>query len=132
MRELTSHRVNGCNEALTITVKDEPGAGGAAHRYDITGFCADNNPSMAGVDDEYSIDAVCVVFQNGPPADGVNGITNEALLAVLEDRLVGFQSGPFAHPLNADALDHVRAAMSCLQQRTRERVARGVEGTHQV
>ena len=37
-------------------------------------------------------------FQNGPIAEaGVNGLTHEALLAVLEDRLVGFQSGPYHH-----------------------------------
>lgn len=33
MRELTSHMVNGCNEAIEIKVLDEPGHGGACHEY---------------------------------------------------------------------------------------------------
>lgn len=33
IRELTSHRVNGLNEALRIFVLDEPGSGGACHDY---------------------------------------------------------------------------------------------------
>ena len=33
IRELTSHRVNGLNEALRIFVLDEPGAGNACHDY---------------------------------------------------------------------------------------------------
>ena len=36
MRELTSHKVNGLNEAITIAVMDEPGAGGACHEYNLT------------------------------------------------------------------------------------------------
>jgi hypothetical protein len=33
IRELTSHRVNGLNEALRIFVLDEPGSGNACHDY---------------------------------------------------------------------------------------------------
>lgn len=34
-RELTSHRVNGLNEALRVFVLDKPGSGGACHDYAV-------------------------------------------------------------------------------------------------
>lgn len=116
LRELTSHKVNGCNEAIAVSAIDEPGSGGACHVYQISseGFCFE------------------IRFQNGPIKEaGINGLTHEALLAVLDDRLVGFQSGPYATADNAEALEHIRKAMECLHRRTKERLARGVEGTHQ-
>lgn len=119
MRELTSHRATPLNEALTITVLDEPGPGNACHRYLI------DAPSNAAVQ--------CPVeFQNGPILDhGVNGISIEALLAIVEDRLLGFQSGEFACRENAVALTKVQEALMWLAKRTRDRIARGVEGTYQ-
>jgi len=38
MRELTGHKVNPANDVLKVMVIDEPGAGGANHRYEISGF----------------------------------------------------------------------------------------------
>lgn len=118
-RELTSHKVNGLNDALTIEVLDEPGAGGANHEYAICvrGSNGVNYPHY-------------VTFQKGPISEaGVNGISQEALLAIVEDRLACFQAGPFAHPWNALALGAVQSAMEYLHERTKERVERGVEGT---
>lgn len=129
MRELTSHKVNGLNEALTIIVVDEPGPGGANHEYAITFFDERYKHERSPMSDKYGRNCV-IGFQNGPIAEkGVNGISNEALLAIVEDRLAGFQNGPFACDDNKAALAAVRDAMACLQRRTRERVARGVEGT---
>ncbi len=125
MRELTSHKVNGLNEALTIEVLDEPGQGNACHVYKIHG--------PRSVDDSGNLfpDAQCVKFQNGPIQEtGVNGISGEVLLAIVEDRLIGFQSGQFACRENAIALTKIQEAMMWLQKRTRDRMARGVEGTN--
>jgi hypothetical protein len=73
-----------------------------------------------------------ISFQNGPIAEaGVNGLTQEALLAIVADRLRSFQAGPYACPENGDALAAVEEAMACLHSRTKARMARGVEGTHQ-
>lgn len=58
----------------------------------------------------------------------VHGVTDEALLAILIDRLAGFQSGKFPHAANAKALDHLNQALEALKNRTRERLRRGVEG----
>lgn len=120
MRILTQHKVNGVNEGLSIIVLDEPGQGGACHGYEII---SDTDP-----------DPYCgIIFQKGPIKEfGVNGVTHEALLAILIDRLEGFQSGPYACEDNSEALFHIRAALSCLQRRTHARLARGVEGTNVV
>lgn len=134
MRELTRHQVNGCNEALKIEVLDEPGGGGASHLYKITGFDSGTNASepWKAAHGQPAVHSH-VLFQNGPiPEVGTNGVTHEALLAILIDRLEGFQKGPFAHPYNADALASLRSALASLQQRTKDRLARGVEGTHTV
>lgn len=129
MREITSHRVNPANDTLTISVTDEPGAGGANHRYEINGFATENNPGYNEDDDA----ELTILFQNGPIADaGVNGVTHEALLAIVADRLQAFQVGPYACAENAEALKHVEAAQEALLSRTRARMARGVEGTHTV
>jgi hypothetical protein len=61
----------------------------------------------------------------------VNGISIEALLAIVEDRLLGFQSGQFSCRENSIALTKVQEALLWLAKRTRDRVARGVEGTMQ-
>ena len=133
-RELTAHRVNGCNEALRVEVLDEPGPGGASHLYHVTGFNSGTNPSdpwtaRHGQPAEHST----ILFQNGPiPEKGANGLTHEVLLAIVEDRLAGFQSGKFACDENGEALAAVRVAQAALKRRTEARLARGVEGTHTV
>lgn len=35
MREITSHQVNGLNERIVVVATDEPGSGGACHKYEI-------------------------------------------------------------------------------------------------
>jgi hypothetical protein len=120
MRELAAHRVNECNDGLRIEVVDEPGHGGACHHYRIT---VTGNPNVTSETD--------IHFQNGPIKEvGTNGLTHEALLAVLIDRLESFQLGPFACPENRKALGHLHSAMQALYEWTRARMARGVEGTH--
>lgn len=124
VREIKTHAVNGLNEVLRIEVLDEPGQGNACHDYRIS------VPNGAEVSRGVCVD---ISFQNGPIAEaGVNGISNEALLAIVRDRLNGFQSGPYECDTNQLALVHVIQAMEALASRTAERVARGVEGTHTV
>ncbi|ODT86711.1 MAG: hypothetical protein ABS78_15575 [Phenylobacterium sp. SCN 70-31] len=72
-----------------------------------------------------------MLFQNGPIGEvGVNGLTHEALLAILVDRLRAFQAGPFSCRENALALTKLEEAQQWLGARTRARMVRGVEGTH--
>lgn len=136
MRELTSHKVNGLNESISIVVLDEPGSGGACHRY-LMMLPHHYREWINGIRGEVAGGMITAIpnigsirFQNGPIGEeGPNGISNEALLAIVEDRLVGFQSGQFACRENAVALTKLQEAMMWLQKRTRDRVARGVEGT---
>ena len=132
MRTLHDHRVNPVNDQLTIAVTDEPGAGGANHRYEIAGFDGATNPSAPKrllLDPQFGL---TVVFQNGPIAEhGVNGITQEVLLAIVADRLRSFQAGAYSCKENAVALTHIETAMLWLHKRTLDRMQRGVEGTSQ-
>lgn len=134
MRELNSHKVNPANDTLKIEVLDAPGSGGANHLYHITGFDSASNPSdpwkkRHGQSAQHST----ILFQNGPINEvGVNGVTHEALLAILIDRLERFQNGPYKCHENAMALASLEAAQEWLKSRTKQRVERGVEGTHTV
>ena len=129
MRKITDHIVNPCNDKLSITVIDEPGAGGANHSYRIDGFDLANNPSYK---DTGHSQTATITFQNGPINDvGINGITQEVLLAIVADRLRSFQDGPFRCRENAIALTKVEEAILWLQKRTLDRMRRGVEGTHE-
>lgn len=119
LRNLQSHKVNTANDVLNIEVTDEPGAGGANHVYEVTGFKTKDG-----------VTGIRILFQNGPIAEnGVNGITQEVLLAIVEDRLKSFQAGPYACRENAIALTKIQEAMHWLHHRTKERMDRGVEGT---
>jgi len=70
-------------------------------------------------------------FQPAPiPEVGVIGVTNECLLAIVEDRLRCFQAGPFPCEENAIAREHVIEALKQLTKRTEDRERRGVEGKH--
>jgi hypothetical protein len=134
MRTLSDHIVEGdsANHQLTISVLDEPGQGGACHLYQIEGLNTATNPSDSFVERHAApAEHATVLFQNGPIKEfGVNGITQEALLAVVIDRLKCFQEGPYHCDDNQVALDSCRTALFHLQARTRARIARGVEGTH--
>lgn len=122
MRELTDHIVenDSVNHQLAVDVMDNPGAGGACHKYRISS-------TQWGADEDCLIE-----FQNGPIAEvGVNGVTQESLLAIVIDRLRSFQAGPYGGRENAIALTHCEDALMWLQRRTRARIRRGVEGTHE-
>lgn len=130
MREITDHIVPGdsLGHQITLEVLDEPGQGGACHQYSIswpgtlTDLDGNESPSRR---------YCSISFQNGPIREFVvNGISHEALLAIVIDRLRSFQAGPFACQANAEALAFCDAALKQLQIRTVERIKRGVEGTH--
>lgn len=69
-----------------------------------------------------------IIFQSGNPAVELNGVTNEALLALVEDRLRKFQLTPNACPENEQAANLLVGALEILKSRTRARVLRGVHG----
>lgn len=72
-------------------------------------------------------------FQDGPIKEsGINGIMDENLMAIVIDRLRGFQNGPYKCRENAIALTKLEESLMWLKERSRGREARGVEGTHKV
>ncbi len=127
-RTITTHHVNEANRELRIDVLDLPGAGGASHLYRISGFNTEFNPSIQLA----PMYGTTLLFQNGPIGEvGVNGVTHEALLAILIDRMQAFQKGPYSCRENALALTKLEEAAHWLNARTARRVAQGVEGTHE-
>lgn len=131
MRELTSHKANGVNNGLKVLVLDEPGPGGACHRYHVT--TTEYPPPVGGGMSHADLEKATAMngaaheirFQKGPIHEAhVNGLTHEVLLAVLIDRLEGFQAGPFACRANGKALLSLRDALEALLSRTRERANR--------
>jgi hypothetical protein len=129
VREL-HYSVEGKVANLRTFAMDNQSDGGANHWYKIESpeNIVDGVGNMPRVQEH-------IRFQKGPinaDGNGINGIQNEDLLAIVIDRLEGFQSGPFACHANKQALDFCRCAMSALQDRTRERIKRGVEGTHKL
>ena len=135
MRTITDHKLNGLNDALTIAVLDEPGQGGANHEYQIRpdqSLWPSPVESNLEVSSQLTRATARISFQNGPILEaGVNGISGEALLAVVIDRLRSFQAGPFSCRENSLALTKLEEGLMWLQKRTRDRLARGVEGTNQ-
>jgi hypothetical protein len=122
MRHIHDHKLNGLNEAIEIKA-GEPRSCGASREYEFSLVAPGRIPTSLPT----------IFFQDGPiqsPTD-YNGLTNEAVLAVVIDRMRGFQSGPFACRENAIALTKMEEALMWLQKRTRDRLARGVEGTLQ-
>lgn len=71
-----------------------------------------------------------VSFQDGPvPECGVNGVTNEALLAVLIHRTEHLDS-LFPCDENKIAIDHMKSALAAFDRRTADRISREVKDKH--
>jgi hypothetical protein len=130
MRTIDTHKANPLNDKLNIQALDEPGAGGASHVYAISGMQMHRNVAALACPDPEDDNAATIIFQCGPIAEqGVNGITQEVLLAIVIDRLECFQEGPYPCNENQMALLHAKKALIWLYERTLKRMERGVEGT---
>jgi hypothetical protein len=146
MRQIHDHKVNGLNEAIKVTADDEAGPGGANHKY-LLDLVA-GAPEAGG-------QTMLIQFQNGPIKEsGFNGFSNEALLAVVIDRMRGFQHGrivkggtdtptvevgfdfnsrgKYACRENALALTASRGGADVAPKAHAIACARDVEGTHAV
>lgn len=113
MRDITTHRVNPVNDKLTLKVIESPAGEPTTYQIGIP-----------------QIPDVTLNFQHGPINEvGVNGVTNEVLLAIVRDRLEYFQKGPYSCRENALALTKVEEAAQWLHARTLRRMQAGTEGT---
>lgn len=116
MTTIHDHEINEFNsEHISVVVRE------LAHEYEIL------------VDGQRGEDGVLIKFQNGPVKEvGANGITDEALLAVVLDRLRTFQDGKFRCRENAMTITKLEEALHWLEHRSKARERRGVEGTLKV
>jgi len=135
MRRITSHFLNSFNrDHVEVSALDGAGPGGASHHYRIDVFRGSKNSD--GPDGQHATESAAspveITFQKGPVQEvGVNGVTDEALLAVILDRIQGFQRGPFGCRENAIVVTKLQEAMHWLRHRAEDREVRGVEGTSQ-
>ena len=74
-----------------------------------------------------------VQMQEGPRKDpnAVHGVLDTDLLEIVRDRLIAFQSGPYACRENACALTHIEEALLWMNKRVEDRITRGVLGTYE-
>lgn len=98
------------------------------HFVDLEGNPAGGHTSGVGID---------ITWQNGPlSVDGErrepNGAFVEHIIEAAIGRLEFYQDSKFASVYNEGALAHLQKAMEFLNQRTKDREDRGVEGTHQL
>lgn len=114
-RVLTDHYDgHGLNESIAL-VADEPDGSGASHAYTAT---------ITGVE------VARVQFQKGPRnvEGSIPGMTEAALLAILIDRLRGFQAGPYSSRENAINLTKLEECLHWTRARADARAKRGVLG----
>lgn len=114
------------HDKMFVIAIDEPGPGGANHVYEVVHgqISEPGKPSYADPEKTLRIN-----FQKGPVNEvGVNGVSDEALLAILIDRAKGFAKGEFASAEGTLALRKMQEALSWLETRFRDRAERGVEG----
>ncbi len=123
MRELIT--IQKREKLNTVCALDEPGNGGANHRYEIDCPTGDENGVKSKV-------VTIIQFQNGARKlpDSDHGILDTDLLEIVRDRLKGFQSGKFACRENACALTHIEEALMWMNQRVEDRIERNVLGTN--
>ena len=104
----------------SIFVTDEIGPGGANHQYKI---------GRNDTNDEL----ITINFQKGPRKDetSIHGVLDGDLLEIVRDRMKAFQNGPFSSEYNAEVLEHVEAALTALNKRVEDRIARNVLGKNE-
>lgn len=105
---------HGLNESIRLEADALDGSG-ASHRY------------IAIIGDEVVAD---IQFQQGPRLEPSShpGVTEAVLLAILADRMEGFNKGPYSCRENSLVLTKVQEALHWTKHRADERAKRGVLG----
>lgn len=112
------------SDLLTLRATDIPGPSGANHRYVIEGFDIATNPAVIECDRRmYAVPKLVLLYQNGHPIEvGVNGITMEAVITSVIDRLIGFQRGNNPSLENVEIIAHFQKGLELLNRRSDARV----------
>lgn len=115
MRNIETHHDGyGLNETITLTA-DDRNESGASHHYVAT---------IGGVE------VLRVQFQKGQVKEikSTPGVTENVLLAIVLDRMEGFNAGPYRCRENSLVATKVEEAIHWLRSRALDRFKRGVLG----
>ena len=118
MREITIHKSHDQDRQPKLMAMGHIGTGGGEQFYKAIYQEREDWPMSSVALDFITLDR--------------GGITNEALLAVVIDRLDGFQAGPFNCAENEEARNAAKNALDALHRRTLARIERGVENQAKV
>ena len=129
-RELYDHKNNKFNrEYIVVKTADYRATDNAHHKYTIE--VLSGIPLTAGDEtkSEDSVETCELNFQNGGLKEvGPNGITDQALLAVVLDRLRSFNDGPYRCRENSMMITKIEEALMWGEKRGNDRSRRNVEG----
>lgn len=118
MRLIDTHKGSDANDNIKLEAIDKVGPGNANHEYRAEWDTGGGYMGAQGIS-----------MQKGAIKEGGrNGITDEVLLAIVLDRLRGFQAGPFSCRENALAITNIEQGLHWMNARTKDRMSRGVEG----
>lgn len=118
------HDGHGLNDIITIGCDErDPNSGGASHDYRLLIEVPGGTLKVGRIQ-----------FQHGPRKEpgSTPGVTEAALLAILIDRLEGFQAGPYRCRENAIMLTKLQECLHWTRHRADERARRGVLGKNEV
>lgn len=129
-RELYDHKGSKLNrECIRVYTNDLRAEDNAHHKYVIDV----EKPALTSDQVTEVVERCELNFQNGGLAEvGPNGITEQALLAVVLDRLRSFNDGPYRSRENSVAITKIEEALMWMQKRADDRARRGVEGVRAV
>lgn len=127
------HDGHGLNEDLEIDCddRDVETGGGASHYYEIGRGISPEDPGDRTVAEHMAEHLYATIqFQKGPRhhPESTPGITDGALLAVIIDRYLAFQKGPFACRENALVITKLQEALHWMKHRADDRARRDVLG----
>jgi hypothetical protein len=129
-RPLYDHMVNRFNrECINVLTADERASDNAHHAY-VIGV---SRGAECSTERDEVVERCELNFQNGGLKEvGANGITDQALIAVVLDRMRSFNDGQFRCRENSMIITKLEEAMMWMEKRGNDRARRGVEGERAV
>lgn len=117
MRQIFSQAPNGTS-AIRITADQPPFRGMTSHRYFVEGFDTANNRAIRSGGFVPRFRDLSIIFATEGAANDVHpdGITMDAVLAILADHLQGKLAGPTGSMNKQLALEYIESARDVLAQ----------------
>lgn len=116
MRNIQLNNTHG-NDALRVSADYPSRRGQASHRYVVSGFDTTDNGAARSGGFIPRFQDVSIILQSEGAANDLrpDGVSCDALLAIVDDHLHGLQSGPDASlnkQLAAEYIDHARQLLA--------------------